>query len=354
MTQATLVDMDRFADDLFDRVEQLGSVAGAQKTTYAFGDFVFDLTLVGKTFADRFTRAIQFAETEADPPSPAQWRIIAVDGQESRAVIPPNWKFVSGAHARHAERLHQSEDGQLIVRFNPDTLTWTGVSYKRRSAIVWTFDAAALPDWEEAAPFRDLFHWLTLPSGSFLAHTAAVGLNGRALLLTGVGGSGKSTTTAAAITAGFQTTGDDFVLIDPDAGNALAIYDTIKLDDKGAAWFPALSQLAVNRPSSAAEKRRIHLCPAYGDQFAKSLRISAILLPRVAGLQKTEIKPANAADAFRALVPSTTCLIRGGEATTIKKASAFLRTLPSYHCYLGNNPDEAARTIADFLSSSRA
>jgi hypothetical protein len=346
----TPVYMDHFAERLFDRVEQLSFDTDTAKATYSFGDFIFDLTFVGKAFADRLTRAIKFAVVEADPPLPTQWRVIAVDGQAGGVAIPPNWKGVSGGHRRHAERLHQSENGQLIVRFNPDTITWSGVSYERRLAVVWTSDASTLPDWEEAAPFRDLFHWMTLPSHCFLAHTAAIGLNGRAVLLTGAGGSGKSTTTAAAILAGLQTTGDDFVLIDPDDSRALAIYDTIKLDAKGLAWLPRLAELSIDQSLPPSAKRRIHLFPRYGDLFVKSLSISAILLPRVAHLSTTQIKPATSAEAFRALIPSTTCLIRLGETATIRKASAFLRTLPTYHCDLGHDPVEAARTIGHFLS----
>ncbi len=353
MSEAAPVEMDRFADELFDRVEQLSFNGAALKTTYAFGNFVFDLTSVGKPFADRFRRAIRFAEVEPEADISAKWNVIALDGCASETAIPPIWKLVSAGHSRHLERLHQSEDGDLIVRFNSDTITWSGVSYKRRSAIVWTADASALPLWEEAAPFRDLFHWMTLPSNRFLAHTAAIGFDSSAVLLTGAGGSGKSTTTAAAIMAGLHTTGDDFVLIDPDIGRALAIYDTIKLDAKGSAWFPRLAQLAPDQSFCPSEKRRIHLSPTYPNQFVKSLPISAILLPRVAHLSKTQIMPATSADAFRALVPSTTCLIRGGEATTIKKASAFLRKLPTYQCNLGNDPNEAAATITNFLGSLR-
>lgn len=76
--------------------------------------------------------------------------------------------------------------------------------------------------------------------------------------------------------------------------------------------------------------------------FVRQLRVKAILLPRTDGGAATTIIPATVGEAMRALVPTTICLIRGGEAETIRKSTAFLRRLPAYHCRLGSDPREAA------------
>ena len=69
-------------------------------------------------------------------------------------------------------------------------------------------------------------------------HAAALRYGGIGCLITGKSGSGKSTMTAAAVSRGFETAGDDFVLIETEGTpRAHAVFDTIKLDEHGLTEF---------------------------------------------------------------------------------------------------------------------
>jgi hypothetical protein len=318
-------------------------------SVFTFGPLVVEMKVVGDFFRRRLTQAIEFALSPADLAMRPAWRIIAVDGAQSDAGAPPGWTFPVTS-TRHLERLHHCADRQLTVRYNPATSTWNAVCGTRRLAVVWTADAARLPDWDDAAPCRDLLHWMTLSTGYFLAHAAAIGVRGKGVLLTGPGGSGKSTTAAAAAMNGLMTAGDDFVLVDPQAVQAHALYDTIKLDARSAQWFPDLAASAVNQKRDPAAKARIHLSQRRPASFAHRLPINAILLPHAGGATRTSIKAATGAEAMRALVPSTICLLRGGEAETVRKSTSFLRELPSFHCDLGADPHEAIAAISAFIA----
>jgi hypothetical protein len=337
-----------FADELIARIENAAAANDARSTTFSFGPLVVDFRVVGDRYRHRLTEAIEFAGVSERARTRAAWRLTAIDGAVSGLGIPPEWKFPITS-PRHLERLHQSHDGQLTVRYNPPSLTWSVICSARRLAAIWTADAEQLPDWDDSAPCREMFHWMTLSTDCFLAHSAAIGIGNDGILLTGPGGSGKSTTAAAAAVSGLMTIGDDFVLIDPRSGHAHALYDTIKLDTRSSAWFAELAAHAVNPRRDPSAKSRVHLLRSRPSAFAHQLRIKAIVLPRTGGQTTTTIAPATVAEAMRALVPTTICLIRGGEIETIRKSAAFLRGLPAYRCNLGADPREAVATLSAFI-----
>ena len=346
--QATERDVDpisAFSHYLLDHIEDFARRTGPPVTTYSFGPLVVDMQIVGEAFRHRLTHAIAFAQVSAQASSKSAWRILAIDGTKSGIGAPP-YRVKSQPLL---ERLHHCEKEQLTVRYNPATLTWSAFCGPRRLAVFWAADAEGLADWDDSAPCREFFHRMTVPTECFLAHAAGIGVGGKGIFLTGRSGSGKSTTTAAAARAGMVTTGDDFVLIDPRSSRAYALYDSLKLDSRSSEWFSELAADGVNAPREPTVKCLIHLSRSRPASFVLQLPISAIFLPRVEGSQKTIIGPASAAEAMRALVPSTICLNRGGEAETIRKSTSFLRNMPAYHCNLGSDPNEVVSTISEFV-----
>lgn len=333
-------------------IDYLDDVVKAQRPLierFSFGPLATDLSIVGDVFRRRLTTAIGFARFPGAEHSGATWRIVGIDGAACGVGPPPQMNLTT-REAGHAKRITPHAGRKLMVRHDPNSLTWRALSLQKRLAAIWTANAAQIPDWEDAAPFRDLFHWMTLPTDCFLAHAAAIGIGKAGALLIGPGGSGKSTTAAAAVLRGLKIAGDDFILVDPRPARAYALYDCIKLNIDSAERFPELKAEIVNPVRGPVEKGRIHLYRSRPLAFARSLPITAAILPRVAGQPTTTIVPATASDGVRALVPSTIFLVDGGEAETMGKASSFLRKLPLYHCNLGTDPFEAMDTISAFIS----
>ena len=101
-------------------------------------------------------------------------------------------------------------DKLIRVAFNWDSKLLNLWHTERRIGLYWTLDSDTLPTYEWAAPLRTQLHWLGSHHGLQLTHAAAVGLNGRGLLLAGKGGAGKSTTSLACWNAGWQFVSDDY------------------------------------------------------------------------------------------------------------------------------------------------
>ena len=75
-------------------------------------------------------------------------------------------------------------------------------------------------------------------SGRQLVHAAAVGTDEGALLITGRGGVGKSTTALACLEAGMQFLGDDYVVVglDPEP-QVYRLYGSAKLTSNSSSAF---------------------------------------------------------------------------------------------------------------------
>ena len=338
----------QFGEALLDRAEHFAAAEHLPARGFDFGAFGVSLQVGGGLYAARLTRAIAFAATVA---APAALRLIALDGAATGLGSPSGWHFPV-TDKSHLERLHERPDLGLTLRWDPDTRTWRVFSAPRRLAAIWTADAAALPDWEDSAPLRDVLHWYAASSPALLLHAAAIGRNGAGVLLAGPGGSGKSTTTAAAVLAGLMTTGDDFVLVEPATALAHALYDTVKLDAASLELLPQF-QAAIGNPNrSPDQKARIHLGEVRPESYARALRLRAVLLPVVTGAAQTRLVPAGAGLAMRALVPSTVFLLRGAAASVLAKSTDLLRRLPSYRLELGREPLEAVAVIDHFLEQA--
>jgi len=78
-----------------------------------------------------------------------------------------------------------------------------------------------------------------------LLHAACVERDGRALILTGESGSGKSTMSALLMDAGWRFLGDEFVLVDPASGSVFPFPRPVSL--KNASIEALTSRVAIDR-----------------------------------------------------------------------------------------------------------
>ena len=78
---------------------------------------------------------------------------------------------------------------------------------------------------------RGLAHWHAIAAGNFLAHCGSVSKNGRAVLIFGRGGSGKTSLVLHCAQTGWRFLGDNVVEIqlNSDGMSAALVYPTIKL-----------------------------------------------------------------------------------------------------------------------------
>ncbi|HOH99097.1 MAG TPA: glycosyltransferase [Bacteroidales bacterium] len=149
-----------------------------------------------------------------------------------------------------------------------------------RQGVYWVQTVKTMPYWTASAPLRTMFHWWMEHLGHQMLHAAVVGHDGKALVITGKGGIGKSTTALNSLEAGMDYLSDDYVIIslNPEP-TAWCLYSTAKVNAGELDLYPGLAPLASPLIKPDQEKAVIFLYPDRKDQLALSMPLAGLLTP---------------------------------------------------------------------------
>lgn len=160
------------------------------------------------------------------------------------------------------------------------------------TGIYWVNEPDCIPYWGRASPLRTLFHWAMRWHGRHLLHAAAIGTADGAMLITGKGGVGKSTTALSCLVHGMRYVGDDYLIVALDpAPMVYSLYGTAKVNADQLRKFPLLREQLVNESTLAEEKAVFQLFPRHADRIAIALPLRAVVAPEFAGRPETSFGP---------------------------------------------------------------
>lgn len=132
----------------------------------------------------------------------------------------------------------------------------------------------SLPSWEIYSPLKEFIHFIALDNSCWLSHAGSLSKNNKAILLFGPGGNGKSTTTLSGLMGGFQTLGDDYILLEDLDGkfNAHTIYRTIKSFPSSVLKLPETFK-KLERHTIEHTGKYVYICSKEKDLFTNSAKI---------------------------------------------------------------------------------
>lgn len=222
-------------------------------------------------------------------------------------------------------------------------------------------DAAAIPASERAAPIREALQLLMAARGRLMTHAGAVGRDGRGVLLVGRGGSGKSTLALSCAIAGMEIAADDYVLLEPDSLTAHAMQSTAKLTEDSAARLGIPDRVidaARFEPTLEGPAKALVRIPDLAPGgLTRRLRVAAVVAPTVSTSQPASMaggdrlgegrpaaRPIPAAEALRAVAPSTVVQAGFGGGRSLATLADLVRRVPGYSLEL--SPDPATNVTA--------
>ena len=236
---------------------------------------------------------------------------------------------------------------EIQVAFSQHSRVLSLYHRTRQIGIFWTPSLTTLPGYEWAGPMRWLINWIGLERGLQLTHAGAVGLQGRGLLLAGKGGSGKSTTSLACWSAGWDFVSDDYCwLSSHDHVEAHAVYKTAKLIPDQPVDLPDWDRVA----RLSDEKSVFQLDELTGGRLTNVLRIEALLLPAIRQVDRPGLREASPRDALAALSLSTLAQLPGTGTDSMKILKKVVETLPAYHLDLCHPVSAVPSVLQELLS----
>ena len=228
--------------------------------------------------------------------------------------------------------------------------TSTGVGY------FWFADQERIHWYERAEPLRVAVHWAVARDGRFLAHASAVGTERGAVVLTGRGGAGKTTTTLASVGAGLRFVGDNYVLLaleDSGGVSAHGLYGTAKLWPQTLDRLPDVGPFIATHDVAPDEKLILDVTRYRPESITAELPVRAVVVPDVVGEGATELARCSPVDALLALAPATVFQLPRSE-TALAGMAELVRRVPTYRLRLGAEVMDAPGALVALLGDLSA
>lgn len=273
--------------------------------------------------------------------------VVVVSPEAGLIGPPPPW----------GEAMFSARDLELTLASTPyrasyfhDLRFWQIMDLDAGFGLQWMLDDRALPPWDSGAPLRTFLHWTYGRLGLRLVHAGTLGLNGRGVLITGKGGSGKSGTVTGGIMQGFESVGDDYVLIDKSGAEAvaLALFPNLKQDTTGLARL-GLSGLIGDKAENWQGKFEFTSVDLGGKPLTDRLVIDAILVARLGSGDGTCIEDLSRAQAMVSLAPTGLFQMPSDRDAGVTFYADLIRRLPAKRITLGRDPRGVNAAIGALL-----
>ncbi len=221
----------------------------------------------------------------------------------------------------------------------------------RSLGIYWVNNPKELPYWSYAAPLRTILHWCMEQSGQQLLHAAAIGTDDGAILLTGEGGIGKSTTALIGLDNNMKFAGDDYVVVGLDPiPTVYPLYSSAKVNQFSEIQFEHLKAYQTNRARDD-EKKVFQLYPDYKSQIPESMPLAAIFVPKIVDGETSAIKPdITRGDVVRKASFTTVSQLPYSGKYTYEFIEILSKLLPGYYLEVGSSRNNIAQTISNFIA----
>ena len=152
-----------------------------------------------------------FEHLPVAPPSSAELTICVWDTVSTGLPMPPPPWILDDMLVRGEIQGFSKDPIRTAFHLGSNTLS---ILHKEQGvAVFWISDAASLPYYESAKPFRTILHWWMESRKEQLVHASAVGTPDGGVLMVGAGGAGKSTSALACLESDLKYLGDDHCLL---------------------------------------------------------------------------------------------------------------------------------------------
>ncbi|UXP32659.1 hypothetical protein N6H18_01580 [Reichenbachiella agarivorans] len=334
-----------FYDELSAEYSVAEQTLATNRHHISFANHVFAATFIGSETNDFYLPALTHLKISL--PSIHDFEVWVIEGESSKINLPnPTWDWNNVSPFGEIYR-----DENFILNFE----SWSSVlrvfNRIENKAYIWIQSIDALPKWMRSFPLRSIVDWYFESTAIQPVHSGGIALGNNGVMLTGKGGSGKSSTCLSCLNHDeLKYLGDDFMLVDCENGKeAFSLYNVAKVEFENLKKFkfltPYQEQFKVDD-----EKYQIFLHELIPSKLTNQFMIDAIFLPKITGSKKGNLVKSNASDALMALAPSTISLLRGNRELTFSKVSNLVKKLPIYTLELSSDFERNPEIIYNHLN----
>lgn len=220
----------------------------------------------------------------------------------------------------------------------------------RGGMIGWRADGSRLSVEERGRPFPVALQAWLQSRGVVTLHAAGVACGGRAALIVGDSGSGKSTTALVCATAGFGFLGDDQIAVSWAGPLPVAhsLFASARVDGIVRQVWRGPPD-AVHQPPAG---KALVMLSGPGTTVVASAALSAVIVASVCAGQSSTLERATAKEALRATVPSTMLGVAIDRPAVLQSCARAVLGRPTFRLRLGRDLDAVPDLVAQALDAS--
>ncbi|NCX93541.1 MAG: hypothetical protein EBX40_02565 [Gammaproteobacteria bacterium] len=292
------------------------------------------------------TRAFSHLK-QVDAKGPADLTIRLWDSASTRTSLPPlNWAWIDrGGYGFRGI----FEEGVYFQYWETlRALSVYHVGFKRAYFVAQ--DVELLPWWVQGSPLQAILHWWLKGRGLQLTHSAAVGTSKGALLFTGQGGRGKSTTTLTCLKQGFHYLGEDYCVLAPGKEPMVySVYQSAKLEAKTRSFFPELEPFIQNRAAAESSKALLFYENIFPGQIQTQLPLKAIIALKIGANPRPSLAKLPPRPVLADLMLSTLKQLPLFDSQSTEVLKKIADSVPGYELTLCSNLSENAAMLHELL-----
>jgi hypothetical protein len=195
-----------------------------------------------------------------------------------------------------------------------------------------------MPIWTYGAPLQILLQAYLQHQGLQLTHTAAIGDDKKAILLSGKGGQGKSTTTLSCLQEGLNYLGEDYsILQSGPKPTVFSLYHSARWQPHTRTLFPQYEPWIVNKDKTPEEKAQVFYQDVFPKQLRSSLPIGATIALSIGSGEMPLLEMATPEEAIHSLMLSTVRQLLFCGPKTMDLLKKVVIQTPQYKLLLGHN-----------------
>jgi len=338
----------RFFNQCLQRFNQVVGTVGSIKQYYDIAGTIVCLNFAGPALLPYLTPALEHLRIN-DSIEPELTLNVWDTASTQVEMIPPPCKM---ADFTDRGDIWGFNSKRIKTAFHWSEYSVNVMDLKTNTGVYWVKNPVSFPYWVYSSPFRSMIQWWMEKNSGQLLHAAAVGTEKGAVLITGKGGVGKSTTAITTLNAGLHYLGDDYVVVrkDPEP-KVYSLYSTAKINAEDMPRFPSIEQFAGEPLTKNQEKDVLFLYPGLEKQIVKEMPLKAIFTPQIMQRSNTSIRATSFWPIQRAMSFTTMSQLPGVGSHTHEFISEFTRRLPCYTIELGSSFDKIPEAITVFLDA---
>lgn len=338
----------RFFNQCLEAYKKAADKSDLKSYTYDIAGTMVCIQFAGEALIKTMTRALEHLRVKK--PTKADCTILAWDSQSTGVeMVPPPCKK---SHFTDRGDIWGFNSKRIKTAFHWSEFSVNVMDVKTKTAVYWVNSAGQFPYWVQSSPFRTIFHWWMEENNAQLLHAAAVGTEDGAVLITGKGGVGKSTSALACLNAGMDYYADDYLIVKKDPIPIVySLYSTGKMNRSDQDRFPALRNFASDLINEEQEKDVFYFYPSLQNQIKKSSPVKAILEPKINHRKSTTYSNISYWHIQRALSFTTMSQLPGVGSHTHDFINDLCTKIPCYKIEPGTNMKEVPTSIGNFIKN---